>query len=69
MSFQRRKVIRSLVARGFVLYREGGEHTIYRGPAGELCPVPRHREIQRGTARSIAAQAKVPWPQFQREIV
>jgi predicted RNA binding protein YcfA (HicA-like mRNA interferase family) len=68
MSFRRRKVVQSLVGRGFVVHREGGGHTIFRGPAGQQCPVPRHNEIKRGTARSIATQARIPWSEFEREI-
>lgn len=68
MSYQRRKIVHALVSRGFFVHREGGAHTIYRGRAGEQCPVPRHNDIKRPTARSIAKQARVPWSDFEREI-
>lgn len=68
MSFARRKVMAALSRRGFKVLREGGGHTVVEGPEGQQLPVPRHTEISRGTARSIARQARVEWKNFQREI-
>ena len=60
--------MRALNKRGYAVIREGAAHTIVRGPGGEQVPVPRHREIQRGTARAIAEQAGIDWQRFEREI-
>jgi hypothetical protein len=38
-----------------------------RGPGGLQVPVPRHREIKRGTARTIK-QARTDWRAFEQEI-
>jgi predicted RNA binding protein YcfA (HicA-like mRNA interferase family) len=69
MSFQARKVLRALARHGFVVLREGANHTIVRRESdGVQIAIPRHREIKRGTARGIAIDAKVEWEQFRREV-
>ena len=45
------------------MLREGGKHTIWHNPALDVrVPVPRHREIQIGTARAICRQLSIPPP-------
>ncbi len=39
------------------LVREGGDHSIYEFN-GHRIPVPRHREVQEGTARKIIREAE-----------
>ena len=68
MSFPRRKIIRALEQVGCRFLREGSRHTIYLNNEGRIVQVPRHGEVRRGTARSIARQAGVEWQNFEREI-
>ena len=69
MSFQNRKVLRALLRHGFYVLREGSNHTILRRDAdGVQIAIPRHRELQRGTVRGMAVDAKVDWEQFRREV-
>ena len=68
MSYSRRKVPKTLKARGFVVAREGKRHTIVRGPDGTEIAVPRHKELQRGTVRGIAEDANVSWDEFKADI-
>ena len=68
MSFKRRKVLRALLRRGFVVLREGGEHTILRDPLGRQIAVPRHHELNRNTVRGMAQDAEVPWNEFRKDV-
>ena len=68
MSFQLRKIHRALLARGYTIVREGGEHTIYGDKFGTRIAVPRHRQIERNTARRIAKDLGLDMEQFLREI-
>ncbi len=68
MSFQRRKILRVLRDRDFVIIREGKNHTILKDDDGNLAILPRHTRINRLTARSIATSAKIPWAKFIREV-
>jgi predicted RNA binding protein YcfA (HicA-like mRNA interferase family) len=69
MSFQQRKVIRALISHGFYVLREGANHTILRRDSdGVQIAVPRHRELQRGTVKGMAQDAKVDWQQFRGEV-
>jgi predicted RNA binding protein YcfA (HicA-like mRNA interferase family) len=69
MSFQNRKVLRALLHHGFYVLREGGSHTILRRDSdGVQIAVPRHRELQRGTVKGMALDAKVEWEQFRQEV-
>lgn len=69
MSFQARKVLRALGHLGFYVFREGSNHTIVRRDEdGVQIAVPRHRELNRGTVRGMAADAKVDWETFRKEI-
>jgi predicted RNA binding protein YcfA (HicA-like mRNA interferase family) len=68
MSYKRRKVLRALNRRGFIVAREGGEHTIVRDSAGRQIAVPRHSELNRRTVRGMAQDAEVPWEEFRKEV-
>lgn len=60
--------MKALAARGFEVLREGSSHTIV-GKAGERGePVPRHKEINRVTARKIAKNLGIEWEAFEQEI-
>lgn len=68
MSFSQRKVLKALRGYGFSVVREGARHTIVRGEDGTEIAIPRHRELQRGTVRGIAEDAKLDWEQFRMEV-
>jgi mRNA interferase HicA len=68
MSFQRRKILRFLLQRGCRIVREGGEHTIVADAAGRTTAVPRHREVNRNTARKIARDLEIDPDLFMREV-
>jgi len=54
----RRKVIQRLEHEGWVLTRTEGRHDVYtHGAARYTIPVPRHRTLSPGVARSIAKRA------------
>src|SRR5262245_731641 len=60
---KRRDLIRHLEQHGCYLDREGGRHSIYRNPQnGRAVAVPRHREIQEPTDRTIFEQIVLPRP-------
>jgi predicted RNA binding protein YcfA (HicA-like mRNA interferase family) len=54
----RTKVVARLRREGWALVRHGAEHDVYRrsGKSATIA-VPRHREISRGVARTIAKAA------------
>lgn len=56
---KRTDVERHLRQHGCTKAREGAKHSVWQGPAGRST-VPRHREIPRGTVRSICDQLGVP---------
>jgi predicted RNA binding protein YcfA (HicA-like mRNA interferase family) len=56
---QRRKLERHLRQHGCAPKREGGKHSVWTGPGG-MSTIPRHRELPRGTARSICERLGVP---------
>lgn len=66
MSFQQRKVLQALERFGCRFLREGGSHIIYASPTGGIVKVPRHKQIKRGTARSIAKEAGIDPAAFAR---
>jgi len=68
VSFSQRKVLKALRKLGFLVVREGGRHTIVRGSDGTEIAIPRHKELARGTVRSIAEDAAVDWEQFRADI-
>jgi mRNA interferase HicA len=68
MSFQRRKILRFLTRRGCKIIREGGEHTILGDAAGHTTALPRHRQVDRNTAKSIAKDMEIDVDLFLREV-
>ncbi len=60
--------MKALADRGFGVVRDGGRHTIVRGPDGTEIAVPRHKELKRGTVRGIAEDANVDWEEFKTDI-
>lgn len=68
MSFKRKKVLRALAKRGFVVIREGAGHTIVRDASGRQIAVPRHPELHRLTVKGMAEDAGVSWNQFRSDI-
>ena len=63
-----REVVRRLRAAGFIEDRQTGSHVMFvkMTYAGEvLVPVPRHRELQRGTLSSILRQAGLSVDEFE----
>jgi hypothetical protein len=69
LSYARRKILKALRAHGIVVEREGSRHTIVTSPDGRKTAVPRHPQINRLTARGIAARFDLDWQSFEREIV
>jgi len=68
MSFSQRKVLKALRHYGFEIVRQGGKHTIIRRSNGIEIAIPRHKELQRGTVRSIAEDAGIDWREFKGEV-
>lgn len=60
--------MQALLHRGFTVLREGANHTIVGKEGVHPEPVPRHREINRITARKIAKNLGVEWDPFERDI-
>ncbi len=56
MSVKRRDLIKYLELNGFLLIREGGNHSIY-GKGKKIIPVKRHNQLDRITANQICKQA------------
>jgi predicted RNA binding protein YcfA (HicA-like mRNA interferase family) len=56
MSYQRRKVLQVLLRHGATIIREGGGHTIIRGPTGRQTSLGRHTEVNRVTVRKMLKQ-------------
>ena len=52
-----RAVVRALAKVGFAEVSQRGSHLKLRDPAGNTVIVPMHRELARGTLRSILRQA------------
>ena len=55
-------VVRALEKAGFILVRQHGSHMIMSKKSSEkslTAVIPNHREIARGTLRSILRQAKI----------
>ncbi|MFM9959199.1 MAG: type II toxin-antitoxin system HicA family toxin [Phycisphaerales bacterium] len=68
VSFKRMKVVRALERRGYLLVRDVGPHSIYRGANGVPIAVPRHRELNRYTVKAIAEDAGAEWNEFRKEV-
>lgn len=56
VSMKKKDLVQKLKERGFKLERLGGNHDIYSNGIKAI-PVPRHREINELTAKSILKQA------------
>lgn len=41
----------------------GKKHDIWENPTGDRAPVPRHKDIPRGTVRAICRELSVPLPE------
>ncbi|MCH7737636.1 MAG: type II toxin-antitoxin system HicA family toxin [Chloroflexi bacterium] len=60
---RRRNLIRHLIRNGCYLLREGGKHSVYTNPEGQLIStVPRHNEINDFLARKICRDLNVSDP-------
>lgn len=68
MSYNRRKFLAALQDAGVVLVREGGGHSIVKGPGGRQTAVPRHGDINRVTARKIAKQLGMDWSRLEKDL-
>ena len=56
MSVKRRDLVKYLEENGFLLIREGGNHTIY-SDKNKTIPVKRHKQFDRITANQLCKQA------------
>lgn len=54
---KRRDIIKKLEAAGYMIDRDDGDHTIYEKEGNRPVQIPRHREINENTARSILKAA------------
>ncbi len=54
---KRRDLIKALESAGLRKERDNGDHTIYAKPSARPIPVPRHRELNENTAKSILKAA------------
>ena len=59
---KREALLSHLAQHGCRLEREGSSHSIWRNPAGEIQAVPRHKEINRFTAKAICRKLGCPIP-------
>ena len=60
---KRADLIRHLEQHGCILFREGGNHSIYvNRRARKSSSVPRHREINEFLARKICRDLEIPMP-------
>lgn len=50
---KRRDLVKLLLQAGYQLERDDGDHTIYKKPGSRAVQVPRHRELNELTAKSI----------------
>ena len=50
---KRRDLIKKLEAAGYKVHRDDGNHTVYEKEGSRPVQVPRHREINENTAKSI----------------
>ncbi len=61
-----REVVRRLRAAGFIEDRQSGSHVMFVKMTGEnLVPVPRHRELRRGTISNILRRAGLSVDEFE----
>lgn len=50
---KRRDLVKKLLAAGYKLERDNGDHTIYAKPGSRSVQVPRHKELNELTAKAI----------------
>ena len=55
---KRRDLIAQIEALGCTFVREGGDHTIYQTRKGKPLAVPRHRDVNKLTAKRILKDAQ-----------
>jgi hypothetical protein len=59
----RRDLEKHLRSFGCLLHHHGGNHDIWLNPRNlRQAPVPRHRQIKRGTARGVCVILEIPKP-------
>jgi predicted RNA binding protein YcfA (HicA-like mRNA interferase family) len=63
-----REVVRALAKVGFFKVGQRGSHVKLRNEAGRTVIVPMHRELARGTLRSILRQADVTVESFTEQL-
>lgn len=56
---KRRDLVNLLLQAGYKLERDDGDHTIYKKPGSRAVQVPRHRELNELTAKSILKVAGI----------
>jgi hypothetical protein len=59
----RRKLEAHLRGHGCTLHHHGSKHDVWGNPAnGKVAPVPRHKQVKKGTVRSICRILDIPVP-------
>jgi mRNA interferase HicA len=56
---KRRDIIKKLESAGYHMARDDGNHTVYERPGSRPVQVPRHREVNENTAKTILKIAGV----------
>lgn len=54
---KRRDLVRRLENAGYRVVRDEGDHTVYQKPNAQPIAIPRHREINENTAKTILRMA------------
>ncbi len=54
---KRRDLVKQLEASGYRMVRDDGGHTVYAKPNAQPIAIPRHREINENTAKTILRMA------------
>jgi hypothetical protein len=65
--FSRTRVLRALYRLGCTFIREGGRHSILRGPNNATLSIPRHTEVAERLVQAECAKAGIAWEAFLRE--
>lgn len=63
-----KEVCKILTGHGFTKVRQKGSHILMQKISGDstvTVPVPDHKEIKRGTLKSIIRQSKLPSTEFE----
>ena len=56
---KRRDIIKKLEEEGYRILRDKGDHTVYYKKGKSLAVVPRHKEVNEVTAKTILKQAGI----------